>query len=108
MSLSHVDSQEPSLLPRRGSRWIDTAFAARRCDHSVHFFPTLGHRAAHLARQYVTELGESLALAFEILVAALYKLDELAGVDVWVARRINVVDDFGWELDAGEWGVGGV
>lgn len=80
-----------------------------RClDRTIDFSTALGHGAAHFARQDVPEPGERQALPVQVLITALDKLDELTGVDVWVAGGVDVVDDLWGELNVGEQRVGGV
>jgi hypothetical protein len=69
-------------------------------NNTIHFSPTLGHCAAHLARQHIPETGESLALPLQVLITALDELHKLTRIDVWVPGRVDIVDDLGRELDA--------
>lgn len=57
--------------------------------------PTLRHSTPHLPRQHIPKTRKRLPLPAQILVPALYQLDELARVDVRVARGVDVVDYLG-------------
>ena len=80
----------------------------RSSNRAINLSSTLRHSTTHLTRQHISEVRECLALPAQILITALYELDELACVDVWVSGGVDVIDYFWWELDAGEGGVGGV
>lgn len=97
-----------SLLPFSICPFILRHRPSCRSDHTIYLSPTLRHRAPHLPSQHIPKRSECFHLPFQVLIAALYKLDELACVDVWIARGVDVVDDLGWELDGRNGRVGGV
>ena len=69
-------------------------------NNPINFAPTLGHRTPHLRSQDVPETRECLLFAFQILVSALHQLDEFARINVRVSGGVDVVYDFGRELNA--------
>lgn len=64
-------------------------------NNPLNFPPTLRHSTPHLPRQHIPKARKRLPLPAQILVPALYQLDELARVDVRVARGVDVVDYLG-------------
>jgi hypothetical protein len=74
--------------------------ASRVRNNPINFAPTLGHRTPHLRSQDIPETRKCLLFAFQILIPALYQLDEFACVDVRVSGGVDVVYDFGRELNA--------
>lgn len=84
---------------RTGPQRLSTLELTSGCeDDFVHVLADLGYRAGHLLAEDVAELGEGVTAALELLVVSHDQLDELAGVDVRVARVLDVLDDFQWEM----------
>lgn len=71
-------------------------------NNPIDLAPTLGHRTSHLRGQDIPETCKRLLFPLEILISALYQLDELASIDVGVSGGVNVVYDLGRELDASD------
>lgn len=82
--------------------------SSRGLHRAIDLAPTLGHGTTHFPCQDISKASEGLALPAQILVTSLDKLNKLAGVDVRIPGRVDIIDNFWWELDAGERGVGGV
>jgi hypothetical protein len=66
----------------------------------------LGHGTGQLLRKDLAKALERLLFPVQDGIAALHQLDKLARVDVRVTAAVDIVEDFGGQLDAGD-GAGG-
>ena len=53
----------------------------------------IGQCTHHFSCKDVSKVGKGLAPALELLIELLHQLDKLAGVNVGVARSLDVIDD---------------
>lgn len=72
--------------------------AACSLHHLLHIRSNFWNATHHLPSQDVSELPERLAPPLQLLVVAHHQLNELAGVDVRVARLLNVLYDIEWQM----------
>lgn len=79
-----------------------------RPHHPINLPPTLRHSTPHLARQHIAKPRKCFLLPLQILIATLDEFDKLARVDIRVARRVDVIDDLGGQLDRADGRVAGV
>lgn len=80
----------------RPNRSIMLPFQLPTCTfHDCPHIPLdLRNRTRHLHAENVSELSKCLGSPFVLLVVPHYQLHELSGVDVGIARRFDVLDDF--------------
>lgn len=68
-------------------------------DNPLNIPTTLGQRDHHLPSEHVSKVSIALTAALELLIEFLDQLDEFTGVDVRIARALDVFDDFARQAD---------
>ena len=74
--------------------------------HALNLPLRLWHRTSQLLRIDLAEALERLLLAIQDRIAALHQLDKLSCVDIRIAPAVDIVQDLGRQLDAGDRAVG--
>lgn len=74
--------------------------ASRVRNDPINLPPTLRHRTPHLRSQDIRKTRKCLLLTPEILISALHQFDKFARINVWVSGGVDVIYDFGRDLDA--------